>query len=100
MARFAVYEMRGVSGGRVVDLQSDFLDWLNTRLVAPLVPFAQVPIPAKHLNPVFTLPDGKYVLLIQSMAAVRASELGSIVADLSPESDAITRALDMVFQGF
>lgn len=98
MARFAVHDMRG--GGRAVNLQSDFLDWLNTRLVAPLVPLVQVPLPAKHLNPVFSLADGQYVLLIQSMAAVRATDLGAAVADLSGERDAITRALDMVFQGF
>jgi toxin CcdB len=99
MARFAVHEMRG-GGRRVVDVQSDFLDWLNTRLVAPLVPIAQIPLPAKYLNPVLTLPDGEYVLLVQSTAAVRVSDLGNVVADLSGEPDAITRALDMVFQGF
>jgi toxin CcdB len=98
MARFAVYEMR--SGGRVLDLQSDFLIGLESRLVAPLVPLAQSLPPAKHLNPVFSLPDGQYVLLTQTMAAVRVSELGRVIADLSAQRDAITRALDMVFQGF
>lgn len=99
MARFAVYEMRK-GGGRVLDLQSDILIGLESRLVAPLVPLAQNLPPAKHLNPVFTLPDGQYVLLTQTMAAVRVSELGRAIADLSTERDAITRALDIVFQGF
>jgi hypothetical protein len=38
MARFTVHRLSG--SGLVVNLQSDFLDWLSTRLVAPLVPLA------------------------------------------------------------
>ncbi len=98
MARFSVHDLRG--GGRVVNLQSDFLDWADTRVVAPLVPLDQSPPPAKHLNPVIALNDGRFVLIVQSMAAVRASALGPTVGDLSNHHDEITRAVDMVFQGF
>jgi toxin CcdB len=98
MPRFSVHDLPG--GGRVVNLQSDFLDWLDTRVVAPLVPLDQSPPPARHLNPVFTLQDGQYALIIQSMAAVPAAMLGAAVGDLSPLQDDITRAVDMVFQGF
>lgn len=98
MARFSVHMMPG--GGRVVNLQSDFLDWLDTRLVAPLTPLEQGPPPAKHLNPVFTLEGARFTLIIQSMAAVPTSALGGVVADLSAQQDEITRALDTVFQGF
>ncbi|SUZ33501.1 Toxin CcdB [Roseibaca ekhonensis] len=98
MARFSLHDLPG--GGRVVNLQSDFLDWADTRVVAPLVPVEQGPPPAKHLNPMITLDDGQFVLIVQSMAAVRASALGPAVGDLSDHHDAITRAVDMVFQGF
>lgn len=98
MARFSVHDLPG--GGRVVNLQSDFLDWLDTRVVAPLVPLDQSPPPAEYLNPVFSLDDGQFVLIMQSMAAVPTSALGSVVADLSAAQDEITRALDMVFQGY
>ena len=98
MARFSLHDLRG--GGRVVNLQSDFLDWADTRVVAPLLPMDQAPLPAKHLNPVITLDDGQFVLIVQSMAAVRASALGPAVGDLSEYQDEITRAVDMVFQGF
>jgi toxin CcdB len=98
MARFSVHDLPG--GGRVVNLQSDFLDWANTQVVAPLVPLDQSPPPAKHLNPVISLDGGQFVLIIQSMAAVRASLLGPAVGDLSDHQDDITRAVDMVFQGF
>ena len=36
MARFSLHMLQG--GQRVVNLQSDFLDFLQTRLVAPLRP--------------------------------------------------------------
>lgn len=98
MARFSLHDLPG--GGRVVNLQSDFLDWADTRVVAPLLPIDQGPPPAKHLNPVITLDDGQFVLIVQSMAAVRASTLGSAVGDLSDHQDEITRAVDMVLQGF
>lgn len=98
MARFSVHDLPG--GGRVVNLQSDFLDWAETRVVAPLVPVDQGPPPAKHLNPVIELDGGQFVLIVQSMAAVRASALGPAVGDLSDHQDEITRAVDMVFQGF
>lgn len=93
MVRFSLHDLPG--GGRVVNLQSDLLDWADTRVVAPLVPMDQSPPPARHLNPVITLDDKKFVLIVQSMAA-----LGPAVGDLSGHQDEITRAVDMVFQGF
>ena len=68
MPQFSLHELQG--GQRVVNLQSDFLDFLQTRLVAPLQPLGKGPKPAKHLNPVFTLQDGEFMLIIQSVAAV------------------------------
>jgi len=98
MARFSVHRLRG--GALVVNLQSDFLDWADTRVVAPLVPLDQSPPPAKYLNPIFALEGGQHVLIIQSMAAVPAPALGATVGDLTDRQDEITRAVDMVFQGF
>jgi toxin CcdB len=98
MARFTVHSLPG--SGLVVNLQSDFLDWLNTRLVAPLVPLAAAPPPAQHLNPVFAMEGDAFVMLTQSMAAVPVAALGGAVADLSVHQDEITRAVDMVFQGY
>jgi toxin CcdB len=68
--------------------------------VAPLLPLDQSPLPIFHLNPLIVMEDGEFVLIIQSMAAVRTSILGPVVDDLSGYQDAITRAVDMVFQGF
>lgn len=98
MARFSLHDLPG--GGRVVNLQSDFLDWVATRVVAPFVPVDQSPPPPKYLNPLIALDDGQFVLIVQSMAAVRASALGPAVGDLSEHQHVITRAVDIVFQGF
>lgn len=98
MARFSIHQMPG--GSLVVNLQSDLLDWAETRVVAPLMPLNQSPPPAKHLNPVIAIDGTQFVLIIQSMAAVRTSALGAAVGDLSEYHDEITRAVDMVFQGF
>lgn len=98
MARFSIHQMPG--GSLVVNLQSDLLDWAETRVVAPLMPLNQSPPPAKHLNPVIAIDGTQFVLIIQSMAAVRTSALGAAVGDLSEYHYEITRAVDMVFQGF
>ena len=63
------------------------------------MPVDPSPPPARHLNPIITLDDEKFVLIVQSMAAVRVSALGPAVGDLSGHQDEITRAVDMVFQG-
>lgn len=98
MAGFTVHGLPGI--GLVVGLQGDFLNWLDTRLVAPPVPLQTSPPPTRHLNPVFTLESGAHVMLTQSMAAVPTSALGGAVADLSAHHDEITCAVDMVFQGY
>ena len=48
----------------------------------------------------FSFQGRDHVLLTQSMAAVPVAVLGREVASLADQSDEITRALDMVFQGF
>ncbi len=99
MARFDVYRMHGTDGF-LIDLQSDYMDWITTRVVAPLVPLERAPMQGKHLNPVFPIDGREYLMVTQSMAAVPTNALGEVISNLSAQQDAITRALDMVFQGF
>ncbi len=59
MARFDVYSRRGSdSDGYLIDVQADLLQDLSTRVVAPLLPPAIAPKPARNLNPVFKI-DGE-----------------------------------------
>ncbi|PVA05559.1 CcdB family protein [Thalassorhabdomicrobium marinisediminis] len=99
MARFDVFP-NPEGPGYLLDVQSDLLDGLNTRVVAPLMPRAHAPEPAKRLNPEFEVEGAAVVMVTQFIAAVPAAILGQPVARLDTASDTITNALDMLTQGF
>jgi len=83
-----------------VDVQTDLLENLKTRVVVPLLSLDAAPIPAKRLNPVFELEGKAFVMATQFMAAIPVSVLKEPAANLSPHHDEIVAALDMVFHGF
>lgn len=97
MARFDVYRS---DGGLVLDLQTDILHGLTTRVVAPLLQVEQAPLSAGRLNPVLEVRGQLYVLHPQLMAAVPASSLGAPVENLLRHYDRIVAAVDMIFLGF
>ena len=99
MARFDIFENEGGSG-YLLDIQSDILSGLNTRVVVPLLPKSSAPSPAQRLNPVFTIEGQALVMATQFMAAVPAGELRSWVGNLAEHQDDISAALDMLFLGF
>ena len=99
MAQFDVFVLRSGSS-LVVDVQSDLLEPLNTRLVVPLLAMDSGLIPAKRLNPVIKIDETDLILATQLMASVRRAEFGEAVENIARERDRITAALDMVFQGF
>ncbi len=86
--------------GYLLDVQSDLLDPLNTRVVVPLFPLAEAPHPAKRLNPIFEIEGSDVVMVTQFMAAVPVNILQERVTNISAQFAEITDALDMVFQGF
>lgn len=99
MARFDLHRTRGGSG-YVVDVQSNHLDGLQTRVVVPLLPPAQVPKPTRDLHPVFEIEGEAFILATQLLAAVPLRELGRRVGTLEAQRDDITRALDLLLTGF
>jgi len=99
MARYNVYSV--TPGGVIVlDVQADLLDNLGTRVVVPLLPKAEAPIPLKDLNPIFDVAGSQYVMVTQAMASVPAKSLRTLIASLGEHQDVITRALDMLFSGY
>lgn len=99
MARYDVYP--GLDGrGFLLDVQSDILDGLNTRIVVPLLPENSAPAPAARLNPVFPLGDGPHVMITQFLSPVPVKHLGTPVANLVRHDTEISTALDMLFTGF
>lgn len=85
--------------GYVVDVQSDLLSDLQTRVVVPLKPLAEYTIPADRLNPVIRITGDDWVLLPQFIATVGLAEIGEKVGEFE-DAFVLTNALDMVFHGF
>jgi toxin CcdB len=104
MARFDVYPNPGSSRTTpyLVDVQSDLLDELDSRVVIPLRSverFPNVKLPAR-LTPVFRLDGKDFLLETPKMSAVPKRVLKSPVVTLSDEQARITEALDFLFQGY
>tara|TARA_R110002096_G_scaffold50971_1_gene133403 strand:+ start:513 stop:812 length:300 start_codon:yes stop_codon:yes gene_type:complete len=86
--------------GYLLDVQTDLLCDLNTRVVIPLLPTSRAPKPARRLNPIFDLDDEPVVMVTQFMAAVPTVILKTSVGKLDEEFEKVTAAVDMLIQGF
>lgn len=104
MAQFDVYRNPNpASRTRIpylLDVQSDLLDPLATRVVVPLCrPEVLSGKPAERLNPEFEIEGRKLYLLAPELAGVPRKALGDPVTNLSAQRRAIIDALDLVFTG-
>ncbi|MEQ8287490.1 CcdB family protein [Thalassospira sp.] len=95
MARGDIFRFEA---GYVVDVQSDLLSDLRTRVVVPLKPMSEFPIPADRLNPTIQIGGDVWVLLPQFIATLSASDLAEKVGEFE-DAFPLTNALDMVFHG-
>lgn len=99
MARFDVFANPD-GAGYLLLVQSAILDNLNTRVVVPLLPQAQAPLPARTLNPVVDIGTDSVVMVTQFMAAVPCSILKHPLTTLESRRDDIVAAIDLLMQGF
>jgi len=104
MAQFDVYRNANpATRARIpylLDLQSDLLEPLATRIVAPLCkPEVLSGKPAERLNPAFEIEGRKVLMLTPGLAGVPRRVLGERVANLAHERRAIIGALDLAFTG-
>jgi len=95
----AQFDVHRLGSGLVVDCQSDLLTHLNTRVVVPLIPRDQAPMPAHRFNPVFSIDGAAHVMDTQFVSAVERRALGPIVASLADRSFEITGAIDVLISG-
>jgi toxin CcdB len=100
MARFDVYPALAGDLGYLLDVQTDFLDGLNTRVTVPLMPLGSAPHPARDLNPLMLVGEAEMVMVTQYLASVERRLLRQPVANLAPQRGSITRALDLLLTGF
>lgn len=97
--QFCAYRLR--TGQLVLDMQSDVLSHLKTRLVAPLAPESAGEKAMTILEPVLETEGARLVLLTTEMITIPASLIAEPpVAQFTDADDEIRRALDMLFSGF
>ncbi len=104
MSQFTVYENTNGetknSFPYFVDVQSELLNDLNTRVVIPMCPSIAIENkPMSNLSPVFEIQGSSYVLLTPQLAGIPASELSYPVCDLSEFRYQFINALDFLFTG-
>jgi toxin CcdB len=105
MPRFDVYLNSGAQAAvtpYLLDVQSDLLQGLDTRIVVPLRrrdQFPEVNLPA-NLTPVFEIEGIECLLETPKLAAVPLRLLKTTVASFSDRQFEITAALDFLFHGF
>ena len=102
MAQFALYRNANrQTQGRypfLLDIQSDFLIELKTRLVVPAIKLAEQK-PITRLNPIFQWEQQQYLLVVQEMAAIPANNLGVKVTELEILRGEILAAVDLLITG-
>jgi len=105
MARFDVYANPGnhaTTTPYLLDVQSDLLDGLDSRMVVPLRSlntFPKVKL-STRLTPIFKIKGEDFLLETPKMGAVPQRVLKAPVASLAQDQDQITAALDFLFQGY
>ncbi len=105
MPRFDVYRNGGEHAEAtpyLLDVQSDLLQGLDTRIVIPLRRcdcFPAVNLPA-NLTPTFEIEGVECLLETPKLAAVPLRLLKTPVASLASRQFEITAAMDFLFYGF
>jgi toxin CcdB len=104
MARFDVYPNPDDSEHAFVpfllDVQNNFLDIIDTKMVIPLHTSLDFPNRVRDLNPVFDIQGQTVVLNTAAMGAVPTHALRHPVTNLSAQQLNITSALDTLFGGY
>ncbi|CAG0928491.1 MAG: plasmid maintenance protein CcdB [Rhodocyclaceae bacterium] len=104
MAQFAVHRNPSPqSKARVpflLDVQSDLLADLGTRVVVPLCPASAMKGKlVKTLMPTFQIDGKAYAMLTPQLAGIERQQMGAEVADLSARRAEIIAALDLLLTG-
>ncbi|MFJ1227966.1 CcdB family protein [Yersinia proxima] len=101
--QFTVYHNLGNSRDYpyLVDVQSDLIDVLTTRLVIPLFPISKIrtQLP-ERLCPVIDVAGEKFAVMTHEMASIRRSLLGKVAGNASSDRGQIKNAIDFLIDGF
>lgn len=100
MPKYDVYRDPRGTENLLLNVQTDVLDTLETRMAIPLLPDLPTRKLVRQLNPIFEIAGRRYVLATQHMLAVPAGALRESVGNVREQADAITAAIDFLHQGF
>jgi toxin CcdB len=105
VAQFSVYRNKNTRTKAtfpyLVDVQSDLLEPLNTRVVIPMTKAAALTRkPVSHLTPEVSFNGDRYVLMTPQLAGVGRAELGPQAGSLLDERQTILAAIDFLLTGF
>ena len=85
----------------LVDVQSDLLDQLHTRVVVPLTKTsALAKRPLGNLTPALQFDGETYLLMTPQLAGVARTDLGALTGSLAEQRQTILAALDFLILGF
>lgn len=98
MAQYDLYRRRGTRDW-LLDVQSDLLEGLPTRMVVPVLPAAEGPPALNELNPQVQIEGELHTIFPQYMAAMERRELGRPLGSLAAEGERIGRALALLHRG-
>ncbi|HIJ96735.1 MAG TPA: CcdB family protein [Desulfuromonadales bacterium] len=103
MAQFDVYENPNLTSRKttpyLLDVQTDLLGNLATRVVVPLVASGAMTTPGKHLNPTFDVGKNKVIMSTAEIAGVSVKSIGKQVCSLKQYRNKIVAALDFLITG-
>jgi len=104
MAQFDVYANPNPETKRTIpyllDVQTDLLGNLTTRVVMPLYSVSAMGKAAKHLNPQFSIKRTIVIMSTAELAGVTLNRLGDKVCSLKEHRNEIIAALDFLITGF
>ena len=105
MAQFTVYRNKSARTKALfpllVDVQSNLLEDLQTRVVIPLSKAgALTRKPMSHLTPVLKFEGETYMLMTPELAALARNDLGVATGSLAERRDVILAAMDFLLTGF
>jgi toxin CcdB len=102
MSQFSVFKNKNPRSKTafpfLVDVQSNLLDDLRTRVVIPLTK-ALAERPISTLSPLVEIHGHKYVLLTPQLAGISKSDLGAEVTNIAEHRDGVIAALDCLISG-
>jgi len=84
----------------LLDVQNDYINGMETRVVLPIRTLKQLALPMRDLNPVLEIDGTQVVLDAAAIAAFPAAELRSLVTNLRAQADVIVNALDTLFGSY